>query len=197
MSQTTTTTAQNALGERGRDTLRGVNPIPDKLINARIYNEEGKAQLGIGTVTLPDLAYMTENISGLGIAGELETPVTGHFKALQIKIEWNSVAVEAVDLLRAQSHKLEIRAAVQYADPSTGKYESRAVKVLVWASPKKFGMGKAESGKKMGNETEMEVEYIKMWMEGQEILEIDKLNFVCVINGEDQLAKVRQDLGME
>lgn len=184
-------------GERGREAVRGVNPIPDKLINARIYNENGAALLGIGTVTLPELEYMSEAVSGLGISGELDTPVIGHFKSFQIKISWNSVAREAVDLLRAQSHKLEIRAAVQYSDPSSGTYASRSVKVLVWASPKKFGLGKTESGKKMDNESDMEVEYIKMWMEGEEILEIDKLNFVCVINGRDQLAKVRQDLGFE
>ena len=44
------------------------NPIPSTLINAKLYNE-GREMLGAGTVELSDLEFMTESVSGLGMAG--------------------------------------------------------------------------------------------------------------------------------
>ena len=42
---------------------------PDKTINYRVY-KDGNNQLGIATVDLPDLSYMTDTISGAGFAGD-------------------------------------------------------------------------------------------------------------------------------
>jgi P2 family phage contractile tail tube protein len=177
--------------------LPAANKIPDKLINAKIY-KEGKTELmGTADAELPSLEYITEAITGLGLAGEIETPVIGHFKSMPFKFKWNSINETATSLLAAETHSLDVHASVQVYEAGTGKLTSKPVKVLLRGLPKKVGLGKLEPAKKMDPETELECVYIKMWIDGVVVLEIDKFNFICNINGDDALAQVRRDLGME
>jgi hypothetical protein len=43
---------------------------------------------------------------------------------------------------------------------------------------------------------EFEVTYLKVSVDGKEIVEIDKYNYICRINGKDYLKEVRQALGL-
>ena len=177
--------------------LPSANRIPDKLINAKIYYEGSQELLGIANAELPSLEYITEALSGLGLAGEVESPVTGHFKSLTFKFSWNVPNTQAVGLLASTTHHLEVYGSIQHHDAGSGELVAEAVKVVVRGMPKKVGLGKVEAAKKMESETELECGYIKMWMGGSEVLEIDKFNFVCRIMGQDMLEKVRRDLGGE
>lgn len=174
--------------------LASTNLIPDKLINAAIYLDTN-VLLGIATVTLPELSYMTESLEGLGIAGPVEIPVIGHFQNMTTSFSWNTITTEALTLLKTKGHQLNIRASVQQYDAGTGKQIAQQVRLVMNVLPKKLSLGKTEAGKKMDNETELEVIYLKLWIGGDEVLEIDKINFICSILGEDMLAEVRQHLG--
>lgn len=180
--------------QHGENLFPSANPIPDKLINAAVYLGSDEL-LGMATVTLPELSYVTEALEGLGLAGPVETPVIGHFQSMTTSLSWNTVNPSAVRLLMTKAHQLNVRASVQRYDAGTGKLAPQAVKLVMNTLPKKSGLGKTEPGKKMDNETELEVMYLKLWIGGEEMLEIDKLNFICRILGEDMLAEVRQHLG--
>jgi len=177
--------------------LPASNRIPDKLINAKVYSDGKSELMGTADAELPSAEYMTESISGLGLAGEIETPVIGHFKSLPFKFKWNTINEAALVLLEPKTHHLEVYASIQKYDSGTGELISMPVKVVLRALPKKVGLGKLEPAKKMDPDTELECVYIKMWINGKEMLEIDKFNFICNINGEDKLASVRKDLGMD
>ncbi|MDR3361310.1 MAG: phage major tail tube protein [Desulfovibrio sp.] len=171
------------------------NPIPALLTNAKIYRD-GADQLGVGTVELPNFEFMTESIAGLGIGGEMDMPVIGHFKSQTIKITWNTVNDNTISLLQPLAHHLDIRGSMQEYDPGTGKFVNKPVKVVVRAIPKTSGIGKFEPGKKMDPETEMEISYLKLWLGGKERVEMDKFNLIFRVNGSDALADVRANLGM-
>lgn len=168
--------------------------IPSTLINAKVY-DTGKTLLGMGDVELGDLEFMTESIAGLGIAGELDLPILGHFKSLTIKMKWNSVCPEAMTLLAPKAHQLSIYASIQNWQYDEGNFAPVPCRVSVRATPKKSGIGKFEPGKKMEPESEFELTYIKMSINGEDVLEIDKINFICMIKGTDYLATVRSQLG--
>ena len=61
--------------------LPSANVIPDKLINAKVYMEGSSALLGVADIELPSLEYVTESMSGLGMAGAQETHVREHLKS--------------------------------------------------------------------------------------------------------------------
>jgi P2 family phage contractile tail tube protein len=178
--------------------LPSANRIPDKLINAKIYGGEGSTELlGTANAELPSLEYITESLAGLGIAGELETPVLGHFKSLPFKFSWNVPNRQALSLLSPTTHHLEVYGSIQHHDSGTGELVSEQVKVVLRGMPKKVGVGKVEPAKKMESETELECSYIKMWLGGEVVLELDKFNFIANIMGVDSLESVRRDLGGE
>ena len=51
-------------------------------------------------------------------------------------------------------------------------------------------------GQKADSNNVMEVPYIKVEIDDKEVLEIDKLNYICKVDGEDLLTDVRSALGL-
>ena len=122
--------------------------------------------MGVASVELPDFEYLTESLTGLGISGEMDIPVAGQFKALPLKIKWNVPTASATSLLEAVGHYLEARGSIQQLDPGTGTFVQKAFKLVSKA------------------------------IDGTELVEIGKFDFICRINGVDVLADVRNNLGM-
>ena len=54
-----------------------MSKVDELVINYAIY-EDATEYLGTTEVTLPDLEYMTEELSGAGIAGNIEEIIIGH-----------------------------------------------------------------------------------------------------------------------
>lgn len=170
------------------------NTIPSMLINAKVY-DSGKNLLGVSDVELSDLEFMSESIAGLGIGGELDLPVLGLFKSLTMTLKWHSTCPEAMQLLAPKAHQLAIYASIQNWQYDDGSFAPAPCRVSTRALPKKSGIGKFEPGKKMEPESEFEIYYLKMAISGSDVLELDKVNNKCVINGTDYLATVRSHLG--
>lgn len=176
--------------------LPSTNLILALLTDAAIY-KDGIGLLGVGSIEMPDFEFLTESIAGLGIAGEVDAPVVGHMKSMTVKIKWNTCNPTATSLLAPEAHQLEIYASVQVYDAGSGTYEHQPVKVVIKSPPKKVGIGKMEPGKKMEPETELEVYYLKLWQNGQEMAEVDKFNYIFSVLGVDYLARVRANLGKD
>jgi hypothetical protein len=171
------------------------NAIPEKISNFRVYLD-GKDLLGVADVELPDLEYMTETVAGAGIAGEMDSPVVGHFKSMSLKLKWRSVTADLTALAAPKAHHLDLRGSIQVYDAGAGAFVHTPLKVVVKAIPKKAGLGKLEMGKPQDSESEFEVAYLKLTHDGTDRVEIDKLNFICVIDGTDYLGSIRTNLGI-
>ena len=55
-------------------------------------------------------------------------------------------------------------------------------------------LGKMVNAKKGEPEIEMELLYIKIMIDGKDTLELDKLNFRNMLNGEDLIAEIRSQI---
>ncbi len=168
--------------------------IPEKLINFAIYND-GNEMLGAADITLPSLDPMTDTVGGAGVAGEVESPVLGHFKSMSVGIKFRTITGNVTGLAAPKAHHLDMRGSIQMYDSGSGEYVPTPVKVVVKAMPKKTNLGKLAVGKPQDSENEFEVVYMKLWLDGTEEIEIDKYNYICVIDGVDYLAAVRANLG--
>ena len=171
------------------------NKTHERLINYRVYLD-GNDLLGTADIDLPDIEAMTDTIKGAGIAGEIETPVIGHYSSMGLTLNWRTISGNLMSLAKPKSHHLELRGAIQVYDSSAGTYSTVAQKIVVKAMPKKIGLGKMEPAASQDSSSEFEVSYIKIFLDGKEKLEIDKYNFICVIDGEDFLADTRNALGL-
>jgi len=171
------------------------NPVPEKLINFRVYRD-GEDLLGAADVELPSLESMTDTVSGAGVAGEVDTPILGHYGSMSLTLNWRTVTRNTTILAQPQAHQLDLRGAMQVYDASNGVYKTVPLKVVCKAVPKNTGLGSLQAGSSQENSSEFEVNYLKVSVDGEERIEIDKYNFKCVIEGTDYLEGVRENLGL-
>lgn len=169
--------------------------IPEKLINFRVY-QDGDDLLGVSDVTLPKLEAVTETVKGAGIAGEIDSPTIGHFGSMELELNWRSLAKTNIVLAKPTGVALDLRGAVQMNDPATSTLKPVPVKIVVRGMTKNTDLGKLEMGATTDTKNTIEVTYIKIDVDSQTVLELDKFNYICNIDGEDHLAKVRTALGL-
>lgn len=169
------------------------NPIPEKLINFRVYLE-GDNLIGVADVALPKLSAMTETVSGAGIAGEVESPVIGHYGSMTATINFRTLNADAGTLAKPKAHLLDFRGSQQVYD--SGEYKTVPVRVTVKAIPKDVDLGKFKVGSPTETSDEFEVVYLKLYVDGEERVEIDKYNSIARFDGVDVLEGVRKDLGI-
>jgi uncharacterized protein len=171
------------------------NPIPERLINFRVY-VDGDNQAGVATVDLPDIEFMTDTVSGAGIAGEVDSPTLGHLSSMALTITWRTITDYAMKLAAPKMHSLDFRGSQQINNAADGTLESIPVRVSVKATPKRMGLGSLEVGSTTDSESEFEITFMKIWVDGEELVEIDKYNFKFVVDGVDYLESVNSDLGI-
>lgn len=172
-----------------------INNVPERLINFRVYNE-GNDCLGIATVDLPELSAMSDTVSGAGIAGEVESPVLGHFSSMTTTFTWRTIEQAAMVLSQQRAHAVEVRGSQQNYDAATGEYNSVPVRVAMRIVPKTNTLGTFEPGATTDTEQEFEVLFIAVEVNHVPLVTIDKYNFIAITGGVDALATVRADLGL-
>ena len=113
----------------------------------------------------------------VGVSGEVELP---ELEAITDTVEGTGVLGEIEDPVTGQC-----------TDPKTGATGYYPIRVVVRGKAKTTTLGKVAKGKKMESEVELEILYIKVEINNAVVLELDKLNFVFVLNGKDMLAQIR------
>ena len=170
-------------------------PKTDELVINYAMYEDATEYMGTTEATLPDLEYLTEEISGAGIAGNVEEIITGHFSAMSTSFNFRTVGKGAVKLLEPRVHKIDLRVAQQQMNTRTSETEVAQVKHIMKIKPKKTTLGKVAAASTADVSGEYACSYYAMYLDGEKVTEIDPLNFICIINGVDYLEKVRKALG--
>lgn len=173
----------------------GTNQVPERLINFRVYNDSNDL-LGIATVDLPEIEAMSDTVSGAGIAGEVESPVLGHYSSMTTTFTWRTIEKAAMKLSVQKAHAVEVRGSQQVYDAANGEYKTVAVRASMRIVPKTVTLGSFEPGSTTDTEQEFEVLYLKMYVDGKDVLEIDKFNYIAKFGDTDILSSVRADLGL-
>lgn len=167
------------------------NPIPEKVVNYNVYDETEKLVGVSAEVTLPTLEAMSETVSGAGLMGEYESPTPGHFGSITIEIPFRTLLDTSFKLLKNRGRSIVLRAAQQSYDVAAGKTSVRPLKITIRGIPKSLEMGKLAPGAMTESKNVLEVLYIKVEENEKVLLELDKLNFVYIVDGEDTLANIR------
>ena len=89
-----------------------------------------------------------------------------------------------------------LRGAIQMNDTQTGTLKSVPANVMVRGLPKSTDLGKLEMGATTDTKNTIEGTYIKVTIDGTDVLELDKYNYICSIEGTDYMAAVRTALGL-
>lgn len=173
-----------------------VNTVPEKLAAFRVYQDGTSDMKGIADIQLPSFEPLKDTIKGAGIAGEYESITLGHFGSMKLTFNWRTLTKEQLLMLKQKAQRFDCRGAFQEYDAASGGYNIRQVRVVVQGPPAKVDPGKMDTGASTGGSTDVEVMYLKVDIDGRNVIEIDKLNYRCVIDGVDYLASIRTALGL-
>ena len=169
--------------------------IPERLINYMLYEDGGKL-LGPVDIKMPTFEALSETISGAGIAGEYESPTPGHFGSQQCEINFREPTEMIRRLYSPGKKQLVLKAVNQSYDSAAGTKKHRQLYVSLACEFKSSDPGTAAANAEAGSNISMEVSYVLIKDDNEEILEFDKFNYIYKINGTDYLADIRKILGI-
>lgn len=168
--------------------------IDETVIGFAVY-EDATEYMGLSEVTLPEISNITEEISGAGIGGKVESVILGAIEAMTLTLNFRTVTKNAVKLHEPRLHNIDLRAAQQERDSTKGATEVRKVKHILVVTPKKLNPGKVATASAAEVSGEYAVSYYATYIDGKKMLEIDPLNYIYYVNGKDYLKDVRTALG--
>ena len=173
----------------------GMQDTLEQVINYEVFVDGGRC-LGTGSVELPELTYLTQDIKGAGIAGNYSAPTLGHLDSLELKLTFRALYESPIALMEQKAVILSLRGADQQYDSANGTLKPLPVRIDARGRIKGGAMGKFEPSELMDTEITFECDVISVKVNNIEYFMHDKLNFVNRVNGQDYLASVRLALGI-
>lgn len=169
--------------------------LPRKLKNLNLFND-GNSYLGLTkSVTLPVLSRKMEAYRGGGMNGPVKVDHGMSDDGLQL--EWTLGGLDLTVLRQfgiASASGVLLRFAGAYQQDDTG--EVVAVEVVVRGRHEEIDMGDAEAGEDTEHSITTTCSYYKLTVNGVTEIEIDLLNMVEIVGGEDRLAQQRAAIGL-
>lgn len=142
------------------------------------------------TVTLPSLAFMTTEIKGAGIMGSISLPHVGFTESLEFSIDLRSMGENAAALQRPGVHNLELRFA-QDVLTSREAVIKRGTKIFISGIPKSFNFGSVEVGNPLSSNAAFEVLRLRMVVDGEEVVLLDKTKYKFDVGGRDATGGIK------
>ena len=166
----------------------------ESLIDFKVYEDKNE-YLGVAQVGLPDIAYITQTITGAGIAGNVEAVLIGMMDVMTTTMQFRSCTDAAAKLAKPIAHQIDLRVAEQYWDSVGGQRVVQADKYVMKIIPKKTAAGNVTPASPADANGEYSTYYYAAYKDGKQLWEIDPHNYICVIDGVDYMAPVRKALG--
>jgi uncharacterized protein len=166
----------------------------NRITNANVYMD-GASFLGRAEeINLPQVKHTMSEHKALGMVARGE--FFSGIDKMECKIKWASlyadVMKKAADPFTAVS--LQARASLE-SYTGQGRTAELPVVVYITGTFKEFPLGNFKQHDNAEFETNMSVLYAKLVVDGEEIFEIDVLENIYKVGGEDILATYRQNIG--
>lgn len=169
--------------------------MPRKLKNLNLFND-GNSYLGVAkSVTLPALGRKMESYRGGGMNGPVKADLG--FSDDGIQFEWKTGGLDLISLRQfgtVNASGVALRFSGPYQQDDTGEVSN--VEVVVRGRHETIEMGDAQPGEDTEHSMTTTCTYYKLTVDGEEVIEIDMLNFVEKVNGVDMLEKHRAAMGI-
>jgi len=155
---------------------------------------DGRGYAGKADVELPELTVTTEEYAAGGMAGKVKLDM-GLVEALDAKVTLYDYAPEVLSqwgLANGGAVSMVFRGAKQPDDGST----PMPIKVAMRGHLHTAGMGNWEAGAKTSMECTLNCRSYKLEMNGETIIEVDAERMVRIVGGVDQMAALRNAIGV-
>ena len=167
--------------------------MDNAIINFAVY-ENGNEFLGMADVTLPDLTFLTQTVSGAGLGGNVEA-VMPLIDAMTMTLNFRTMNKSDIDLASPKLRVLDLRGAQQETDNVTGEIKDVSVKHAISCKTKTFKGGKLAPASTGDVSVEMAVDSWTCYVGGKKTIDVCPRTMTCYINGVDYLKGPRKALG--
>lgn len=172
--------------------------FPNIMNNFNVYSNGTAKLMGIGNeVKLPDVQPKTATGDFAGVAGEIEIPVQGQPQSMTIELNFDVLDDTAISIIQ-ESGKVDVtlRGSVQMINMSDASIINKPAKVVIKGLFKQLTSGSFKKADTMGASITVEVLYYSYTFgdSDEPNVEIDKLNNVCKIGGQDLSSDISQQI---
>lgn len=167
--------------------------LPRKLKACNLFNDGASYMGQVAEVNLPKLTRKMEEWRG----GGMHAPIKADMGQEAMSMDWTCGGIMRDVLgqfgtLKHDGVLLRFAGGYQSEDSDTPD----AVEVVVRGRHSEIDPGSSKPGDDTSFKVTTEVSYYKLTINGEEVIEIDVMNMVEKVNGEDHLAKLRKAIGM-
>lgn len=166
----------------------------NSITNANLYIGANSFLGKVKELTLPEGAAKMVEHSALGQIGMIDLPAG--FEKFEAKITWNSFYADALvqtgsifDFLTMQA-----RSSVKVYG-ANGLQQEVPLVVTMRGSSKNLPAGSFKQNENVEAETNLNVTYFKLSIDGKDVYEVDPVNNIYKVNGVDKLATYRANIG--
>lgn len=165
-----------------------------RITNANIYLDGQEFFAKAEEIDLGSVKAVTSDFQGLGMIGLIELP--DGLDKLEGKISWNSLYPDAGTKLASpfSSVQLQCRSNVQVFN-NGGLVNEIPLVTFLTIMPKEYGLGSFKPREATKFETPFSAIYVRQLLDGREILLLDYLSNIFKVDGKDQLARYRKNIG--
>ena len=114
--------------------------IDQATVNFSVF-EDLTEYLGIASVTLPSLTWLTQQLNGSGIGGNIEAVLAGMVDAMTLTMNFRQHNDQALRLCSPRMHSVTLRVAQQQESPIKAATQIQAVKHTFRMLPKSLSGG--------------------------------------------------------
>lgn len=166
----------------------------NRVTNANVY-VDGASFLGRAEeINLPQIKHMMSEHKALGMVGKAE--FWSGIEKIECKIKWASLYPEVMKQAANPFKTVALQARASL-ETYTGQGRTAEVPVVVFLSCayKDFPLGNFKQHDNAEFETNLSCYYAKMVIDGDEVFEIDVLENIYKVDGEDVLATYKENIG--
>ena len=167
--------------------------LPAKIKNFATFID-GISYVGeVEEVTLPKLKRKTEDWRGGGMPGAIKADMG--VDALEMEFTAGGILREVFTQWGAIKHDavlIRFAGALQADDQEA----PQSLEVTVRGRHEEIDLGNAKAGDKTAFKVKSALSYYKLVMDGETLIEIDLVNMIEIIGGQDRMADVRAILGV-
>lgn len=166
--------------------------FPEVINNFRVYNDSARVMGTTGEINLAEFQAMTAMVSGAGILGEYNTSVVGMFQSMAQEFPFRMIDKDYFTMLNTgEQSKIVLRSSVQQRNRETGgTLSTQAQRFVFRGHPTAAKFGTIKMGDLMNAAITLELTYVLVEIGGVIMLELDKLNSVYKVAGEDLLKDI-------
>lgn len=146
-------------------------------------------------ITLPEINPSKAEYKALGLVGTLKL-FTG-FEAMEASIKWSAPDADILEAFLNPTVAVDLMVYASRDVYVDGTLDSQQPVIYhLKGTPATSPLGTNKPKENTETETKIDLTYVKMTQNGEEVFELDIANNIFVVGGTDILAKYRENLGL-